>query len=80
MRQRQDARVASSIPSPPKPTRSRVLSVRLTEDEEKKVDRARELLAWHWQREQVKDADVIRAALDTLLAELEKEREKARPV
>lgn len=57
-----------------------MLSVRLTEEEEKKVDRARDLLAWHWKRQSVKDADVVRAALDTLLAELEKEYGRSEPV
>ena len=68
----QDARVAK-LPTPPEPKRTEVISVRLSKEELVQLDRAKALLAKHWQREPdgVDRADVIRASVAMLAAELE---------
>jgi len=62
----------SPIPDPPEPPRPKTISVRLSEDEYRDLERVQTLLGKHWKRKTEK-AEAVRAALSVLLTELEKE-------
>lgn len=63
----------AKLPTPPEPKRTEVISVRMSREELVQLDRAKVLLAQHWQRETdgVDRADVIRASVAMLADELE---------
>lgn len=63
--------MSPKIPAPPDPPRPHTLSIRLSDDEKADLEATQAMLAKHWQRERIERADVIRAALAMLKAELE---------
>lgn len=64
-------RVPSKIPAPPDPPRPHTLSIRLSDEEKEELERTQLLLARHWKRQKVERADVVRAGVRMLRAELE---------
>lgn len=66
---RHDGRV--TLPPPPA-QRNRVVSFRFSDEELERIDRATEELKQHWKRDKVERADVVRAGLTLLFAELDR--------
>ena len=63
--------MSPKIPAPPDPPRPHTLSIRLSDEEKDDLEVTQTMLAKFWKREKVERADVVRAALAMLKAELE---------
>jgi hypothetical protein len=63
--------MSPKIPAPPDPPRPHTLSIRLSDEEKADLEATQMMLAKHWKRDRVERADVVRAALAMLKAELE---------
>jgi hypothetical protein len=63
--------MSPKIPAPPDPPRPHTLSIRLSDEEKDDLEATQAMLAKFWKREKVERADVLRAALAMLKAELE---------
>ena len=64
-------RVSPRIPEPKEPPRPHVVSLRFSDAEKAKLERACDLYAQHWKRDRVGQAELIRAAVEMILDELE---------
>lgn len=67
--------VSPRIPEPKDPPRPHVLSLRFSDEEKEKLERACKLYAEHWKRKRAGQAEVLRAGLAVLLEELEKAKQ-----
>jgi len=63
--------MSPKIPAPPDPARPHTLSIRLSDEEKADLESMQAQLAKFWKRDKVERADVVRAALVMLKAELE---------
>lgn len=70
--------MSPKIPAPPDPPRPHTLSIRLSDQERDDLESTQAALAKHWKRDKVERADVVRAALAMLRAELEATANKDR--
>lgn len=64
-------RVSPRIPEPKDPPRPHVVTLRLSDAEKERLERACELFAKHWKRKRAGQAEILRAGLEVLLEELE---------
>lgn len=65
-------RPAAGVKTTDEITRPHVLSLRFSDEEKEKLERACKLYAEHWKRKRAGQAEVLRAGLAVLLEELEK--------
>jgi hypothetical protein len=63
--------VSPRIPEPKDPPRPHVVTLRLSDGEKEKLERACELFARHWKRDRAGHAELLRAGLEMILNELE---------
>ncbi len=63
--------MSPKIPEPKDPPRPHVVSLRFSDSEKAKLERACELYAQHWQRKRVSHAELVRASVEMILEELE---------
>ena len=63
--------VSPRIPEPKDPPRPHVVTLRLSNIEKEKLDRACALYAKHWNRKSAGQAELLRAGLEMILEELE---------
>ena len=68
--------MSPKIPAPPDPPRPHTLSIRLSDEEKADLEATQVALAKFWKRDKVERADVVRAALAMLKAELEAAEKK----
>lgn len=59
------------IPEPKNPPRDNVVSLRLSDMEKEKLDKACEMYAAHWNKKHVGHAELIRAAVEMIYEALE---------
>lgn len=59
------------IPEPKDPPRPHVVTLRLSDIEKEKLERACDLYAKHWNRDRAGQAELLRAGLEMILDELE---------
>ena len=65
-------RVSPRIPEPKDPPRPHVVSLRFSDSEKARLERACELYARHWKRDRIGQAELLRAGLEMILEELER--------
>lgn len=63
--------MSPKIPEPKDPPRAHVVSLRFSDSEKETLDRACVLYAEHWKRKRIGHAELIRAAVEMIAAELE---------
>ena len=69
-------RVSPRIPEPKDPPRPHVISLRLSDAEKEKLDRACALYARHWKRKRAGQAELLRAGLEMIFGALERAQEQ----
>lgn len=71
-------RVSPRIPEPKEPPRPHVVSIRFSDAEKEKLERACTLYARHWKRKRAGQAEILRAGVEMLLEALEEATKKER--